>query len=167
MKLLLALSATYVGIEFIDYLSGVITHIINGDYSSHVAKVGAMKKLAIVALVVALPIFSEILMTLGHKYQFEIPTEISVFSALFIIKQIAIEFSSVGENLKLLKGCEKSMISYGDMLDVVEKEEEKNALQTPPTTPMVETPKETTKKEKNEDNIEDVIDEEEEEENEN
>ena len=104
MKLLLALSATYVGIEFIDYLSGVITHIINGDYSSHVAKVGALKKLAIVALVVALPIFSEILVTLGHKYHFEIPTEISVFSALFIIKQIAIEFSSVGENLKLLNG---------------------------------------------------------------
>ena len=106
MKLLLALSATYVGVEFIDYLSGVITHIINGDYSSHVAKVGALKKLAIVALVVALPIFSEILATLGHKYQFEIPTEISVFSALFIIKQIAIEFSSVAENLKLLKGGE-------------------------------------------------------------
>ena len=106
MKLLLALSATYVGIEFIDYLSGVITHIINGDYSSHVAKVGALKKLAIVALVVALPIFSEILVTLGHKYHFEIPVEISVFSALFIVKQIAIEFSSVGENLKLLKGDE-------------------------------------------------------------
>lgn len=51
------------------------------------------------------------------------------------------------------------MISYGDMLDVVEKEEAKNAL--------VETPKETVKKENNEDNIEDVIDKEEEEENEN
>ena len=106
MKLLLALSATYVGIEFIDYLSGVATHIINGDYSSHVAKVGALKKLAIVVLVVALPIFSEILGTLANKYQFEIPPEISVFSALFIIKQIAIEFSSVAENLKLLKGGE-------------------------------------------------------------
>lgn len=106
MKLLLALSATYVGIEFIDYVSGVITHIINGDYSSHVAKVGALKKLAIVALVVALPIFSEILVTLGTRYHFEIPAEISVFSALFIIKQITIEFSSVGENLKLLKGGE-------------------------------------------------------------
>lgn len=49
------------------------------------------------------------------------------------------------------------MISYGDMLDVVEKEEEKNAQ---PPMPSVETPKETTKKEKDEDNIEDVIDEE-------
>jgi len=46
------------------------------------------------------------------------------------------------------------MISYGDMLDAVEKEEAKNALQTPP----VETPEETVKKENNEDNIEDVID---------
>lgn len=46
------------------------------------------------------------------------------------------------------------MISYGDMLDAVEKEEAKNALQTP---------EETAKKENNEDNIEDVIDEEEEE----
>lgn len=108
MEPLLALSATYVGIEFIDYLSGVITHIINGDYSSHVAKVGALKKLAIVALVVALPIFSEILLTLSNKYHFEIPTEISVFSALFIIKQIATEFSSVAENLKLLKGGENA-----------------------------------------------------------
>ena len=108
MKLLLALSTTYVGIEFIDYLSGVITHIINGDYTSHVAKVGALKKLAIVILVVVLPIFSEILVTLGHKYHFEVPAEISVFSALFIIKQIAIEFSSVAENLKLLKGDEKA-----------------------------------------------------------
>lgn len=108
MKVLLLLSATYVGIEFVDYLSGVVTHIINGDYSSHVAKVGALKKLAIVALVVALPIFSEILVTLGNRYHFEIPAEISVFSALFIIKQIAIEFSSVGENLKLLKGDEKA-----------------------------------------------------------
>lgn len=108
MKLLLALSTTYVGIEFIDYLSGVIIHIINGDYTSHVAKVGALKKLAIVILVVALPIFSEILVTLGHKYHFEVPAEISVFSALFIIKQIAIEFSSVAENLKLLKGDEKA-----------------------------------------------------------
>lgn len=108
MKLLLALSTTYVGIEFIDYLSSVITHIINGDYSSHVAKVGALKKLTIVALVVALPIFSEILVALGNRYHFEIPNEISVFSALFIIKQIAIEFSSVGENLKLLKGDEKA-----------------------------------------------------------
>ena len=163
MKLLLTLSATYVGIEFIDYLSGVITHIINGDYSSHVAKVGALKKLAIVALVVALPILSEILTTLGTRYHFEIPPEISVFSALFIIKQIAIEFSSVGENLKLLKGDEKSMISYGDMLDAVGDAEAKNA---PPTTPTVEIPKETTKKENNDDNIEDVI-EEEEDENEN
>ena len=51
------------------------------------------------------------------------------------------------------------MISYGDMLDVVEKEETKNAPQTPS---LVETPKETAKKENNEDNIEDVIDEEEE-----
>lgn len=50
------------------------------------------------------------------------------------------------------------MISYGDMLDVVEKEEEKNALQTPPTTATVETPKETANEEKNDDNIEDVID---------
>lgn len=108
MKLLLALSTTYVGIEFIDYLSGVIIHIINGDYTSHVAKVGALKKLAIVILVVALPIFSEILVTLGHKYHFEVPAEISVFSALFIIKQIAIEFSSVAENMKLLKGDEKA-----------------------------------------------------------
>lgn len=108
MKLLLLLSATYVGIEFIDYLSGVITHLINGDYSSHVAKVGALKKFAIVALVVALPIFSQILVTLGHRYHFEIPAEISMFSALFIIKQIAIEFSSVGENLKLLKGDENT-----------------------------------------------------------
>ena len=39
------------------------------------------------------------------------------------------------------------MISYGDMLDVVEKEEAKNAPQTPPTTATVETPKETAKKE--------------------
>lgn len=108
MKVLLLLSATYVGIEFVDYLSGVVTHIINGDYSSHVAKVGALKKLAIVALVVVLPIFSEILVIIGNKFHFEIPTEISVFSALFIIKQIAIEFSSVGENLKLLKGDEKA-----------------------------------------------------------
>ena len=108
MKLLLALSTTYVGIEFIDYLSGVLTNIIIGVYTYHVAKVGALKKLAIVVLVVALPIFSEILVILGHKYHFEIPTEISVFSALFIIKQIAIEFSSVGENLKLLKGDEKA-----------------------------------------------------------
>lgn len=53
------------------------------------------------------------------------------------------------------------MISYGDMLDVVEKEEAKNAL---PTTPLVETAEEEiVKKENNEDNIEDVIDEEEEE----
>lgn len=53
------------------------------------------------------------------------------------------------------------MISYGDMLDVVEKEEAKNTpltLQAPP----VETPKETQKKD-GDDNIEDVIDEEEEE----
>lgn len=50
------------------------------------------------------------------------------------------------------------MISYGDMLDVVEKAEANNApptMLTPPT--MVETPKETSKKD--EDNIEDVIDE--------
>lgn len=40
MKLLLALSATYIAIEFIDYLSGVITHIINGDYSSTLQKWG-------------------------------------------------------------------------------------------------------------------------------
>ena len=53
------------------------------------------------------------------------------------------------------------MISYGDMLDVVEKEETKNA----PQTSSVETPEEIVKKENNEDNIEDVIDEEEEEEN--
>lgn len=49
------------------------------------------------------------------------------------------------------------MISYGDMLDAVDKEEAKNALQTPPTTLPVETPEE------NENNIEDVIDNEEEE----
>lgn len=108
MKLLLALSATYIGIEFIDYLSGIITHMINGDYSSNVAKVGALKKLTIVVLVVALPIFSEILVNLGYKYNFDIPTEISIFSALFIVKQITIEFSSVVENLKLLKGDEKA-----------------------------------------------------------
>ena len=53
------------------------------------------------------------------------------------------------------------MISYGHMLDVVEKEETKNAPQTPPPS-LVETPKE-----KNDDMIEDVIDEEEEVDNEN
>ena len=42
------------------------------------------------------------------------------------------------------------MISYGDMLDVVEKKEAKNAPQTPPAS-LVETPKETDKKENNED----------------
>lgn len=51
------------------------------------------------------------------------------------------------------------MISYGDMLDVVEKEGAKKA--PPVETTSVETPKETTKKENNDDNIEDVIDEEE------
>lgn len=50
------------------------------------------------------------------------------------------------------------MISYGDMLDVVDKEEGKNAPHTPPAQ-TVETPKETVKKESNENNIEDVIDE--------
>lgn len=45
------------------------------------------------------------------------------------------------------------MISYGDMLDVVEKEETKKPTQTL----SVETPEETAKKENNEDNIEDVI----------
>ena len=48
------------------------------------------------------------------------------------------------------------MISYGDMLDVVEKEETKNQVLTPP----VEATEETMKKEKNEDSIEDVITEE-------
>lgn len=51
------------------------------------------------------------------------------------------------------------MISYGDMLDAVEKEEARNAQQTPPTTPPVE----TSKNENKEDSIEDVIDNEEEE----
>lgn len=51
------------------------------------------------------------------------------------------------------------MISYGDMLDVVEKEEARNAQQTP----LVETPEETSKNENKEDSIEDVIDNEEEE----
>lgn len=54
------------------------------------------------------------------------------------------------------------MISYGDMLDVVEAEEAKNAP-TPQTTPPVETPKETANTENKEDSIEDVIDNEEEE----
>ena len=58
------------------------------------------------------------------------------------------------------------MISYGDMLDAVEKEEAKNAQQTPPTLHPVETPKEAEKKEKDEDNIiEDVIGEKKEDEN--
>lgn len=58
------------------------------------------------------------------------------------------------------------MISYGDMLDVVEKEEAKNTPQTLQA-PPVETPKEPQKKDGDDDNIEDVIDEEEEELNEN
>lgn len=57
------------------------------------------------------------------------------------------------------------MISYGDMLDVVEKEEAKNTSQV--ETPKETIKKETIKKENNEDNIEDVIDGEKEELNEN
>lgn len=58
------------------------------------------------------------------------------------------------------------MISYGEMLDVVEKEEVKNAPVDTPTTPTVETPQEAEKKEKDEDNIiEDVIGEKKEDEN--
>ena len=103
MKVLLILSAFYVGIEFADYLTGIISHLIIGDYTSHNAKIGALKKLALTVLVCALPIFAQLLNIVGKKYSIEIPGEILVFGAMYQVKAIATEFSSVVENLLLME----------------------------------------------------------------
>ena len=76
MKLILFLSLVYIATEFFDYIRAIIVHMVKGDYKSHTAKVGALKKLGVTAIVVFLP----------------------------TICKIITEITSINETLQLIKG---------------------------------------------------------------
>lgn len=90
--------------EFFDYICAVIVHMVKGNYKSHTAKVGALKKLGVTAIVVFLPTICQIIKIGGVKFGYTIPNEILGFSYLFIIKQIITEITSINETLQLIKG---------------------------------------------------------------
>lgn len=104
MKLILFLSLVYIATEFFDYACAVIVHMVKGDYKSHTAKVGALKKLGVTAIVVFLPTICQIINIGGAYFGYNIPNEILGFSYLFIVKQIITEITSINETLQLIKG---------------------------------------------------------------
>ena len=104
MKLILFLSLIYIVTEFFDYICAVIVHMVKGDYKSHIAKIGALKKLGVTAIVVFLPTICQIIKIGGTYFDYNIPNEILGFSYLFIIKQIITEITSINETLQLIKG---------------------------------------------------------------
>lgn len=104
MKLILFLSLVYIVTEFFDYICAIIVHMVKGDYKSHTAKVGALKKLGVTVIVVFLPTICQIIKIGGAHFGYTIPDEILGFSYLFIIKQIITEITSINETLQLIKG---------------------------------------------------------------
>ena len=104
MKLILFLSVVYIVTEFFDYICAIIVHMVKGDYKSHTAKVGALKKLGVTAIVVFLPTICQVIKIGGAFFGYNIPNEILGFSYLFIIKQIITEITSINETLRLIKG---------------------------------------------------------------
>ena len=104
MRLILFLSLVYIVTEFFDYICAIIVHMVKGDYKSHTAKVGALKKLGITAIVVFLLTICQVIKIGGAYFGYNIPNEILGFSYLFIIKQIITEITSINETLQLIKG---------------------------------------------------------------
>ena len=104
MKLILFLSMVYIATEFFDYICAVIVHMVKGDYKSHTAKIGALKKLGVTAIVVFLPTICQVIKIGGAYFGYNIPNEILGFSYLFIVKQIITEITSINETLQLIKG---------------------------------------------------------------
>ena len=104
MKLILFLSLVYIVTEFFFFLFAIIVHMVKGDYKSHIANIGALKKLGVTAIVVFLPTICQIIKIGGTYFGYNIPNEILGFSYLFIIKQIITEITSINETLQLIKG---------------------------------------------------------------
>ena len=104
MKLILFLSLVYIVTEFFDYICAIIVHMVKGDYKSHIAKIGALKKLGVTAIVVFLPTICQIIKIGGPYFRYNIPDAILRLSHLFIIKQIITEITSINETLQLIKG---------------------------------------------------------------
>lgn len=104
MKLILFLSVIYIVTEFFDYICAIIVHMVKGDYKSHTAKIGALKKLGVTAIVVFLPSICQVIKIGGNYFGYTIPQEILGFSYLFIVKQIITEITSIQETLNLIKG---------------------------------------------------------------
>ena len=92
---MIKLCGLYIVVEFIDYITAVFCHIIIGDYKSHIAKVGAIKKFLLTVTIVALPLLTQLVKVVGNEIGVAIPPEILVFSSAFVIKQIATEISSI------------------------------------------------------------------------
>lgn len=96
---MIKLCGLYIIVEFIDYLTAVCCHIIMGDYRSHIAKVGAIKKFLLTISIIALPLLTQLVKVVGNEIGVDIPPEILLFSSAFIIKQIATEMTSIWENV--------------------------------------------------------------------
>ena len=96
---MIKLCGLYIIVEFIDYITAVCCHLIIGDYKSHIAKIGAIKKFILTFTIVALPLLTQLVKVVGKEIGCAIPPEILVFSSAFIIKQIATEISSIWENV--------------------------------------------------------------------
>ena len=96
---MIKLCGLYIIVEFIDYITAVCVHLIMGDYKSHIAKVGAIKKFLLTVTIVALPLLTQLVKVVGNEIGCDIPPEILVFSSAFVIKQIATEISSIWENI--------------------------------------------------------------------
>lgn len=104
MKLILFFSVVYIVTEFFDYICAIIVHMVKGNYKSHTAKIGALKKLGVTTIVVFLPFICQVIKIGGAKFGYMIPDEILGFSYLFIVKQIITEITSINETLQLIKG---------------------------------------------------------------
>ena len=96
---MIKLCGLYIIVEFIDYITAVCCHLIMGDYKSHIAKVGAIKKFLLTVTIVALPLLTQLVKVVGNEIGVSVPPEILVFSSAFVVKQIATEISSIWENV--------------------------------------------------------------------
>ena len=103
---MIKLCGLYIIVEFIDYITAVCCHLIMGDYKSHIAKVGAIKKFLLTVTIVALPLLTQLVKVVGKEIGVAIPPEILVFSSAFVIKQIATEITSIWENVNEVKNHE-------------------------------------------------------------
>ena len=99
IKLTIYIAFIYAIVEFFDYVTGICSAAARGVYTSHAAKVGALKKALVTISTVGIVVISLALVRICDALGYPVPDEIASVSGLYIVKAIITEFSSIRENL--------------------------------------------------------------------